>query len=83
MCDRLKSAVDAKVNDDFVLMARTDAVAALDGKVASGGRLNLLKTLSDPDGIPPANSTVTYLDNDLRINRGTTTSYVAVNKKLK
>ncbi len=39
--------------------------------------------LTMPDGIPPANSTVTYLDNDLRINRGTTTPYVAVNRKLK
>lgn len=38
--------------------------------------------LTMPAGIPPANSTVTYLDNDLRINRGTTTPYVSVNRKL-
>ena len=27
MCDRIKSAVDAKTDDDFVVMARTDALA--------------------------------------------------------
>ncbi|HIF72467.1 MAG TPA: methylisocitrate lyase [Dehalococcoidia bacterium] len=27
MCDRLKAAADAKAHDDFVLMARTDAIA--------------------------------------------------------
>lgn len=27
MCDRLKSAVDGRINDDFVIMARTDAHA--------------------------------------------------------
>ena len=39
--------------------------------------------LNMPAGIPPANSTVTYMDDDLRVNRGTTTPYVAINKKLK
>jgi methylisocitrate lyase len=34
MCDRLKAAVDGRINDDFVLMARTDA-HAVEGQQAA------------------------------------------------
>jgi methylisocitrate lyase len=34
MCDRLKSAVDGRINDDFVIMARTDA-HAVEGQQAA------------------------------------------------
>jgi hypothetical protein len=39
--------------------------------------------LTMPEGGPPSNSIVTYLDDELRINRGATTPYIAVMKKLK
>ncbi len=40
MCDRIKAAVDAKTDDAFVVMARTDAlaVAGLDAAVERAGR---------------------------------------------
>ena len=40
MCDRLKAAADAKSDPDFILMARTDALAVegLDGVVERAGR---------------------------------------------
>lgn len=39
MCDRVKSAVDARVNQDFVIMARTDAYG-VEGFEASVARAN-------------------------------------------
>lgn len=37
-----------------VLLASTDRLPSLEGLVASGGRLNVLRMLSGPDSIPPA-----------------------------
>ena len=36
-----------------------------------------------PEGVPASNTHVTYLDEDIRINRGTVTPYIAVLKRLK
>jgi len=36
-----------------VVLASTDRIPALDGVVASGGRLNVLRMLAGPDSIPP------------------------------
>ena len=38
MCDRLKAAVDARTDDDFVIMARTDAFAREGSRRRSIGR---------------------------------------------
>lgn len=57
MCDRLKSAVDAKTHDSFVVMARTDAIAsegvdsALERAVAyreAGADMIFAEAVTDP-----------------------------------
>ena len=67
MCDRLKSAVDGRINDDFVIMARTDAhgvegqQAALDRAAAyveAGADMIFAEALTTVDEYKEFTSTV-------------------------